>query len=290
MPLTISPHDRNTVYVGSQHVHRTTNRGQSWDVISPDLSTNDKSRQQSSGGLTGDNIGVEYAFTVMAIAESRLEKGLIWAGTNDGQVQLTRDAGKTWTNVTKNIPNLPPWGTVGNIEPSRFDAGTAYLTIDLHQVNNRDPFVYKTSDYGQDLAADHEWHPEKHAELRALHPGGSRAARSALSRNGERDLRLVRRWGELAAAADEHAARARVLDHGAGALQRSRDCDLRARVLDPGRHDAAPAVHAQVTGRMRTCSRRVPAYRFREITAKRRSPTIRRPATTRRTAPRSTTS
>jgi hypothetical protein len=149
MPLTISPHDPNTVYVGSQHVHRTTNGGQSWEAISPDLSTNDKSRQQFSGGLTGDNIGVEYAFTVMAIAESRREKGLIWAGTNDGQVQLTRDAGKTWTNVTKNIPNLPPSGTVGNIEPSRYDAGTAYLTVDLHQVNNRDPFVYKTTDYGK---------------------------------------------------------------------------------------------------------------------------------------------
>ncbi len=149
MPLSISPHDRNTVYVGSQHVHRTTNRGQSWEVISPDLSTNDKARQQTSGGLTPDNIGVEYAFTLMAITESRVEKGLIWAGTNDGQVQLTRDNGKTWTNVTKNIPNLPPWGTVGNIEPSRFDAGTAYLTVDLHQVNNRDPFVYKTTDYGR---------------------------------------------------------------------------------------------------------------------------------------------
>jgi photosystem II stability/assembly factor-like uncharacterized protein len=149
MPLTISPHDRNTVYVGSQHVHRTTNRGQSWEVISPDLSTNDKTRQQISGGLTPDNIGVEYAFTVMAIAESRLEKGTIWAGTNDGQVQLTRDGGKTWTNVTKNIPGLPPMGTVGNLEPSRYDAASAYLTVDLHQVNNRDPFVYKTSDYGK---------------------------------------------------------------------------------------------------------------------------------------------
>jgi photosystem II stability/assembly factor-like uncharacterized protein len=148
MPLTMSPHDRNTVYVGSQHVHRTTNRGQSWEVISPDLSTNDKTRQQSSGGLTPDNIGVEYAFTVMAIAESRLERGLIWAGTNDGQVQLTRDNGRSWVNVTKNIPNLPPWGTVGNIEPSRYAAGTAYLAVDLHQVNNRDPFVYKTTDYG----------------------------------------------------------------------------------------------------------------------------------------------
>jgi photosystem II stability/assembly factor-like uncharacterized protein len=149
MPLHISPHDRNTVYVGSQHVHRTTNGGQSWEAISPDLSTNDKSRQQFSGGLTGDNIGVEYAFVVMSIAESPREKGVIWAGTNDGQVQLTRDAGKTWTNVTKNIPGLPPMGTVGNIEASRYDAGTAYITVDLHQVNNRDPFVYKTTDYGK---------------------------------------------------------------------------------------------------------------------------------------------
>ncbi len=148
-PLTISPHDRNTVYVGSQHVHRTTNRGQSWEVISPDLSTNDKSRQRFSGGLTGDNIGVEYAFAVMAIAESRLERGLIWAGTNDGQVQITRDGGKAWTNVTANIPNLPPWGTVGNIEPSRYAAGTAYLAVDLHQVNDRDPWVYKTTDFGR---------------------------------------------------------------------------------------------------------------------------------------------
>ena len=149
MPLAISPHDRNTVYVGSQHVHRTTNGGQSWDVISPDLSTNDKARQQFSGGLTGDNIGVEYAFVVMAIAESPREKGVIWAGTNDGQVQLTRDGGKMWTNVTKNIPGLPPMGTVGNIEASRYDAGTAYISVDLHQVDNRDPFVYKTTDYGR---------------------------------------------------------------------------------------------------------------------------------------------
>jgi photosystem II stability/assembly factor-like uncharacterized protein len=149
MPLTMSPHDRNVVYVGSQHVHRTANRGQSWEVISPDLSLNDRSRQQFSGGLTGDNIGVEYAGVVMAIAESRLERGLIWAGTNDGQVQLTRDNGKTWTNVTKNIPGLPPDGTVSNIEPSRYDAGTAYLAVDLHQVNNRDPWIFKTTDFGR---------------------------------------------------------------------------------------------------------------------------------------------
>ena len=148
-PLTISPHDHKKLYVGSQHVHQTTDDGQSWQVISPDLTTNDKSKQGFSGGLTGDNIGVEYFSTIFAIAESPKEKGLIWVGTNDGLVQLTRDGGKNWTNLTKNIPNLPPWGTVSNIEPSRFDAGTAYLTVDFHQVNNRDPYIYKTKDYGR---------------------------------------------------------------------------------------------------------------------------------------------
>ncbi len=149
MPLTISPHDHNRLYVGSQYIHQTTDGGQSWQVISPDLTSNDKSKQGFSGGLTGDNIGVEYAPVVFAIAESPKENGLIWAGTNDGLVQITRDGGKNWTNVTRNIPNLPPWGTVSNIEPSRYNAGAAYITVDFHQVNNRDPFVYKTSDYGK---------------------------------------------------------------------------------------------------------------------------------------------
>ena len=148
-PLHISPHDHNTIYVGSQHIHRTTNGGQSWEVISPDLTLNDRSRMGSSGGLTPDNIGVEYAGVVFGIAESTRERGLIWAGTNDGLVQLTRDNGKTWTNVTKNLPGLPPWGSVRSIAPSRYDSGTAYLTVDGHQVNNRDPFVYRTTDYGQ---------------------------------------------------------------------------------------------------------------------------------------------
>ena len=118
-------------------------------MISPDLTLNDQSRQQRSGGLTPDNVGVEYAGVVFAIAESSREKGVIWAGTNDGQLQVTRDAGGRWTNVTANIPGLPPWGTVSNIEPSRFDNGAAYVTFDLHQVNNRDPFVFKTTDYGR---------------------------------------------------------------------------------------------------------------------------------------------
>ncbi len=152
-PLLISPHDRNTIFTGSQHVHRTTNGGQSWEIVSPDLTLNDRSRMGPSGGLTGDNIGVEYAGVVYGLAESPKERGVIWAGTNDGLLHVTRDGGKSWTNVTKNIPNLPAWGSFRSIVASRYDAGTAYLTVDFHQVNNRDPFVYKTTDYGRSFKA-----------------------------------------------------------------------------------------------------------------------------------------
>ncbi|MBI4521653.1 MAG: sialidase, partial [Gemmatimonadetes bacterium] len=148
-PLHISPHDRNKVYVGSQHVHQTTDGGRSWQVISPDLTLNDRSRMGVSGGLTPDNIGVEYAGVIFSIAESPAQAGIIWAGTNDGLVQVTTDGGRNWTNVTRNIPNLPPWGTINTIEASRYDANTAYIAVDFHQVNGRDPHLYKTTDLGR---------------------------------------------------------------------------------------------------------------------------------------------
>ena len=148
-PLLISPHDHTTVYVTSQYVHRTTNGGQSWEVISPDLTTNDKSKQGISGGLTPDNIGVEYCCVIYAFDESPVEQGVFWAGTNDGLVHVSTDGGETWTDVTDNIPDLPPLGTVRNIDASRWDAGKAYITVDFHQVGNFDPYVYKTDDYGR---------------------------------------------------------------------------------------------------------------------------------------------
>ena len=148
-PLLISPHDHNTVYVTSQFVHRTTQGGQSWDIISPDLTTNDKSRQGISGGLTPDNIGVEYCCVIYAFDESPLQQGVFWAGSNDGLVHVSRDGGETWNNVTENIPGLPPLGTVRNIDASKWDAGKAYITVDFHQVGNFDPFVYRTLDYGE---------------------------------------------------------------------------------------------------------------------------------------------
>lgn len=148
-PITISPHDHNRVYVGSQFVHVTEDGGNSWQLISPDLSTNDADKMGPSGGLTLDNLAVEYGCVIFAIAESPVEEGVIWAGTNDGLVHITRDGGQSWNNVTASIPNLPEWGTISNIEPSRYDAATAYMTVDFHQMNNRDPFVYKTTDYGK---------------------------------------------------------------------------------------------------------------------------------------------
>ena len=148
-PLLISPHDHNTLYTGSQHVHRTQDGGNSWQVISPDLTRNDRSKMQSSGGLTPDNIGVEYSGVVYGIAESPKAKGTIWVGTNDGLVQLSRDNGGTWTNLTANIPGIPSWGSVRSIAASKWDAATAYITVDAHQENDRDPYVYRTADYGR---------------------------------------------------------------------------------------------------------------------------------------------
>ncbi len=148
-PLLISPHNNNTVYVSSQVVHKTTNGGQSWEVISPDLTQNDKSKQTKSGGLTPDNIGVEYANVIYAFEESPMKEGLFWAGTNDGLIHVSQDGGANWTNVGQNIRNLPALGTVRNIEASKYVEGKAYATIDFHEVGNFDPHVYKTENYGR---------------------------------------------------------------------------------------------------------------------------------------------
>jgi photosystem II stability/assembly factor-like uncharacterized protein len=147
-PLAIDPFDHNTVYYGCQVIFKTSNGGQSWSVISPDLSTQDPSRIVSSGGIVGDNLGQFYGEVVFTIAASPAQKGLIWAGTNDGQIWHTDDRGD-WVNVTKNVTGLPEWGTITSIEPSSFDAGTAYISVDFHLMDNRDPFIYKTTDLGK---------------------------------------------------------------------------------------------------------------------------------------------
>jgi photosystem II stability/assembly factor-like uncharacterized protein len=148
-PILVSPHDPKTIYHGANVLFKTVDGGMTWSAISPDLTRNDKSKQQWSGGpITGDNSGAEYYDTIFALAESPLEKGLIWAGSDDGLVHITRDGGKTWKNVTANIPGLPEWGTVSMIEASPFDAGTAYVVVDAHRLDNMKSYIWKTSDYG----------------------------------------------------------------------------------------------------------------------------------------------
>jgi photosystem II stability/assembly factor-like uncharacterized protein len=147
-PLAIDPFDHNTVYYGCQVIFRTTNAGQSWAVVSPDLSTQDPKRIVSSGGIVGDNLGQFAGEVVFAIAPSPIQQGLIWAGTNDGKIWLTRDAAKNWVDVTKNV-GMPEWGTITQIAPSAFDPGTVYMAVDYHIMDNRDPFIYKTTDFGK---------------------------------------------------------------------------------------------------------------------------------------------
>jgi photosystem II stability/assembly factor-like uncharacterized protein len=148
MPIVFSPHDPNELYHSSQYLFRTTDGGHSWQTISPDLSRNDKSKQQDSGGpITKDQASIEFYDLIFAVAESPKQKGLIWVGTDDGLIQLTRDDGKSWTNVTPK--GLPEWAMVSLIEPSPFDAGTAYAAVDAHKLDNFKPYIYKTTDFGK---------------------------------------------------------------------------------------------------------------------------------------------
>lgn len=148
-PLLVSSHDHNKVYVASQVVHRTQNGGQSWEVISPDLTLDDTTKQQFSGGLTGDNIGVEYANVIYAFEESPLKEGLFWAGTNDGLIHISQDDGENWENLTDNLPDMPEYGAVRNVEASTHEEGTAYMTVDAHEMGDFAPYVYRTSNYGK---------------------------------------------------------------------------------------------------------------------------------------------
>ncbi len=148
-PIVISPHDPNTIYYGGERVFKTTDGGTHWEAISGDLTRNDKSKQQPSGGpITVDDTGTEYYDTVFSIAPSPLAQGLIWVGTDDGLIQITRDEGKNWTNVTPKNVDLAEWSRISLIEVSPHDAGTAYVAVDRHQNDDLAPYIYKTSDYG----------------------------------------------------------------------------------------------------------------------------------------------
>jgi photosystem II stability/assembly factor-like uncharacterized protein len=147
-PILASPNDPNVLYHGGEAVFKTTDGGMSWTAISGDLTRNDKSKQQSSGGpLTQDNTSVEYYDTVFALSESPVEKGVLWAGTDDGLVQVTRDGGAHWLNVTSK--EFGEWSLVSIIDASPHSAGAAYVAIDRHKLDDHKPYLFKTADYGK---------------------------------------------------------------------------------------------------------------------------------------------
>ena len=148
-PMVLSKHVKGRVWVGSQFVHETNSVGQNWQVISPDLTTNDKTHQQNSGGMANDNLMTWDGCTLYSMTESPVKEGVLWTGSNDGQVNVTQDGGKTWANVSANIPGLPKWSTIRNIDASNFDAGTCYLSVDAHHVNDFGSYVFKTTDFGK---------------------------------------------------------------------------------------------------------------------------------------------
>lgn len=147
-PIIFSKHNPNRLYTFSQHVHVTENEGQSWDIISPDLTRNDPEKLKSSGGpITQDNTSVEYYCTIFAANESPLKEGLLWVGSDDGLIHVTKDGGKTWDNVTPK--GMPEWMMINSIEPSAFDEGACYVAGTKYKTGDFKPYLYKTTDYGK---------------------------------------------------------------------------------------------------------------------------------------------
>ena len=145
------PFDNSTIYFGSQFVHRSNNKGRSWDIISPDLTTNDpeKQKQHISGGITIDATGAENNTTILVIEPSSLKKGLIWVGTDDGKVQLTQDGGQTWTDLSNRIKGMPEAGWVAQIKASHYNAGEAFLVVNNYRNFDYQPYLFHTTNYGK---------------------------------------------------------------------------------------------------------------------------------------------
>ena len=216
---------------------KTTDGGVHWQAISPDLTRNDKSKQKVSGGdITLDDSGTEYYDTIFALAESPITKGLLWVGTDDGLIHLTQDEGKTWTNITPK--DMPEWSRISQIDPSPFDAGTAYVAVDRHQFDDLRPYIYKTSDYGKTWTKLTQGIPDTTFVRVVREDPKKRGLLYAGTETGR--LRVVQRRRKLASAAVEPA------DHPGARSGRQRQRpgrgDARARILDSRRPLSAASV------------------------------------------------
>ena len=164
-PIALSPQNPSVVYFGGNVLFKSSNHGNSFQVISPDLTTNDPAKQQNSGGLiVVDNTAAEFHSTLLSISPSPLDSMLIWTSSDDGLVQVTRDGGKTWSSMFKNVPGLKPAAWLATVEASHFDVGTAYVVADHHQDDDYAPYVYMTTDFGKtwkpimgDLSVNAAW-------------------------------------------------------------------------------------------------------------------------------------
>ncbi|HYJ86820.1 MAG TPA: hypothetical protein VEW46_12235 [Pyrinomonadaceae bacterium] len=153
-PIGLSPHDKNTVYFGGNVVFKSTDFGKSWEQISPDLTTNDPEKQKDAGGPVGiENTTAEYYTTIITLAESPVQRGQVWVGTDDGNVQVTTDGGKNWSNFVKNIRGVPANSPVSHVEPSRINAQTAYVSFERHMFDDFRPYIFKTTDGGKSWSA-----------------------------------------------------------------------------------------------------------------------------------------
>ncbi len=233
-PIVFSPVDRKTLYASSQYLWRTTNGGQSWEKISPNLTRSDPKTLQASGGpITKDQTGVETYAVIFTIAPSPQDVNTIWTGSDDGWVHVTRDGGKTWDKVTP--PDLPEFTRISLIEASPHQNGAAYLAANRYQLGDRKPYIYKTTDYGKTWTKIVTGIPGH--RLRAHDPRGPEAQGPAVRRHRARHLRLVQRRRQLAAAAAEPAGHAGARHRGGGA--RPGDRHARPRLLRARQHRRA---------------------------------------------------
>ena len=244
-PLVLSPQDHKVIYAAAQKVFRSADRGLTWTAISPDL-TNDVNRDEVvTMGLKGSDIaiskndGISAFSTIVQFAESPKRAGLYYAGTDDGNVQVSRDAGKTWTNVASKIPDAPRGGFVSEVVPSRFDEGTVYVTFDDHRQDNFDTYVYVSSDFGQTFRVARV---EPEGRSRQDDDRGPEEPRCAVRRHRDRPVCDDRPRPDVEPAEGELPHRTRGRDHPAPARQRDDRRDARPRDLDPRSPRTDPGV------------------------------------------------